>query len=109
MASQSIVSRLARSNEENIRSQDIFDRQGRLRGAKSWPQKGIGVCMFGCPETAAWNGKNPFSVLETSQCSDTTSGDREFGKLQGVQAHRSSRFQPAFHGIRSERERGHGF
>lgn len=84
MASQAIVSRLARSDKENVRSQNVFDRQGRPRGAQSWSKKGISECMLDRPENATWNGENSLSFLETPQCSDTAPGDREIGKLQVV-------------------------
>lgn len=63
MASQAIVSRLASSDEEDICRQGVFDSQGRLHRAKGWPQKGISICIFDCPENATWNGENPFSFL----------------------------------------------
>src|SRR4051812_5344838 len=98
MASQLVVSRLARPDKENVRSQGVFYRQGRLSRAQSWSKEGISVCMFDRPEIARWNRENRLSFLETPQCSDAAAGGREVGKLQVVQAYRSRFFQPVFHG-----------
>jgi hypothetical protein len=86
MASEAIVSRPARSDKENIYSQGVIDRQGRPRREKRWPKEGISICVFDCPENAAWNGENLFSFLESPQRSETTPSIREVGKLQVVQA-----------------------
>ncbi len=86
MASQAIVSRPARSDEENIRSQGVIDRQGRPRREKGWPKEGISICVFNSPENAMWNGENLFSFVESPQRSDAAASIREVGKLQVVQA-----------------------
>ncbi len=86
MASQAIVSRPTRSDEENVCSQGVIDRQGRPRRKKGRPQDGISICVFDGPENAMWNGENLFSLVESPQRSDTAACIREVGKLQVVQA-----------------------
>lgn len=86
MASQAFVSRTARSDKENLRSQGVVDAQGRLRRAKGWPKEGIGICVFDCLENAIRNGENLFSCLESPQRSNTAASIRKVGKLEAVQA-----------------------